>query len=95
MGLKLPPLIPAVMSQTSNPVRVLGLSKKREGMSNEEFRTYWEKTHGPKVLALLKKHGGLYYSQVRIGFHFHFAHNPPLLPTWRFDLSANLIYRRT
>ncbi|PVF98537.1 hypothetical protein CPB86DRAFT_784793 [Serendipita vermifera] len=54
------------MSQTSQPVRALSLIKKREGVTNEEFRRYWEKEHSQNLLPFLKKHGVLYYSQTYV-----------------------------
>jgi hypothetical protein len=42
--------------------------KKKEGLSDEEFRHNWEKVQAPKFVPLMKKHGATFYSQVRIHF---------------------------
>lgn len=47
----------------SQPYRSFSVIKKKDGISEEEFRRHWEKVHGPSLVPLMKKYGVLYYSQ--------------------------------
>jgi hypothetical protein len=49
--------------------------KKKEGLSDEEFRHNWEKVQAPRFVPLRKKHGATFYSQVR-------THFLTLFPLW-------------
>jgi hypothetical protein len=48
----------------SQPFKVFFMLKRKDGVSEEEFRRHWEKEHAPKLVPLMKKYGVLYYSQV-------------------------------
>ncbi|CAG8665191.1 13895_t:CDS:2 [Acaulospora colombiana] len=50
-----------------------------ENVSEEEFRRSWEKEQAPRLVPLMKKHGALFYSQVRTHPTPHLAHPAPLV----------------
>ncbi|PVF94794.1 hypothetical protein CPB86DRAFT_867429 [Serendipita vermifera] len=43
--------------------RIYALIKKKEDVSDEEFRKHWEKVHASRFVPLMKKYGAIWYSQ--------------------------------